>query len=116
MLYGSPRWISDRNLLSALDCGAGNWKPASGTGMGFLSIDHHHWLRSCKLLDLPPHWWTSLIRSSWSWNVGDEQTRWEFAPEFKREAVALLESSGRPLTQVAGELGIQPSMLRAWRR
>ena len=44
------------------------------------------------------------------------KTRREFAPEFKREAVALLEGSGRPLTQVAGELGIQPSMLRAWRR
>ena len=44
------------------------------------------------------------------------KTRREFAPEFKREAVALLESSGRPLTQVAGELGIQPSMLRSWRR
>jgi transposase len=43
------------------------------------------------------------------------KTRREFAPEFKREAVALLESSGRPLTQVAAELGIQPSMLRAWR-
>jgi hypothetical protein len=44
------------------------------------------------------------------------KTRREFAPEFKREAVALPESSGRPLTQVASELGIQPSMLRAWRR
>ena len=43
------------------------------------------------------------------------KTRREFAPEFKREAVALLEGSGRPLTQVAAELGIQPSMLRAWR-
>jgi Transposase len=42
------------------------------------------------------------------------KTRREFAPEFKREAVALPESSGRPLTQVASELGIQPSMLRAW--
>jgi transposase len=44
------------------------------------------------------------------------KARRKFAPEFKREAVALLESSGRPLTQVASELGIQPSMLRAWRR
>ena len=44
------------------------------------------------------------------------KTRREFAPEFKREAVALLESRGRPLTQVASELGIQPSMLRAWRK
>jgi transposase len=41
--------------------------------------------------------------------------RREFAPEFKREAVAVLEGGGRPLTQVAAELGIQPSMLRAWR-
>ena len=41
--------------------------------------------------------------------------RREFAPEFKREAVALLESSGRPLMQVATEVGISPSMLRNWR-
>ena len=31
------------------------------------------------------------------------KTKREFAPEFKREAVALLESSGRPLTKVAAE-------------
>jgi len=43
------------------------------------------------------------------------KTRREFTPEFKREAVALLESSGRPQMQVAAELGIQPSMLRNWR-
>ncbi len=42
-------------------------------------------------------------------------TRRSFADEFKREAVSLLASSGRPLTQVATELGIQPSMLRTWR-
>ena len=35
--------------------------------------------------------------------------------EFKREAVGLLASSGRPLSQIAGELGIAPSRLRAWR-
>jgi transposase len=39
-----------------------------------------------------------------------------FTEEFKGEAVALLESSGRPLEHVAKELGIQPSMLRNWRR
>jgi transposase len=44
------------------------------------------------------------------------KTRREFAPEFKREAVAMLESSGRPIMQVAAELGIAPSMLRNWRR
>jgi transposase len=42
-------------------------------------------------------------------------TRRSFTDEFKREAVSLLASSGRPLTQVALELGIQPSMLRSWR-
>jgi transposase len=43
------------------------------------------------------------------------KTRREFSPEFKREAVALLDSSGRPLTRVATEVGISPSMLRNWR-
>ena len=43
------------------------------------------------------------------------KTRREFTPEFKREAVALLESSGQPQKQIAAELGIQPSMLRQWR-
>ena len=43
------------------------------------------------------------------------KTRREFSPEFKRETVALLEASGRPLMQVATEVGISPSMLRNWR-
>jgi transposase len=33
------------------------------------------------------------------------QGRRQFTDEFKREAVALLASSGRPLLQIAGELG-----------
>ena len=33
------------------------------------------------------------------------KTRRAFTDEFKREAVSLLEGSGRPLTQVATELG-----------
>jgi transposase len=44
------------------------------------------------------------------------KTRRNFTDEFKAETVALLESSGRPLSQVAGELGIEQSVLRAWRR
>jgi transposase len=36
------------------------------------------------------------------------QGRRQFTDEFKREAVALLASSGRPLTQIASELGIAP--------
>ena len=39
-----------------------------------------------------------------------------FTDEFKQEAVALLESSGRPLEHIAKELDIQPSVLRTWRR
>jgi len=35
--------------------------------------------------------------------------------EFKREAVELLASSGRPLSQIAEELGIPAARLRAWR-
>jgi transposase len=43
------------------------------------------------------------------------KVRRSFTDEFKREAVALLQTSGRPLMQIASELGIQPSMLRKWR-
>jgi transposase len=41
--------------------------------------------------------------------------RRQFTGEFKLEAVGLLASSGRPLSQIAQELGIAPSRLRAWR-
>ena len=43
-------------------------------------------------------------------------TKRRFTDEFKREAVALWETSGRPQTEVAGELGIMPTMLRRWQR
>jgi transposase len=43
------------------------------------------------------------------------QERRHFTDEFKLEAIALLASSGRPLLQIASELGISPSMLRNWR-
>jgi|ERR1044071_3788271 transposase len=43
------------------------------------------------------------------------QERRHFTDEFKTEAIALLASSGRPLLQIASELGISPSMLRNWR-
>ena len=39
-----------------------------------------------------------------------------FTAEFKREAVALWDTSGRTQTEVAGELGIMPTMLRRWQR
>ena len=40
--------------------------------------------------------------------------RRQFTEEFKREAAGLLASSGRPLSQIAQELGIAASRLRAW--
>ena len=39
-----------------------------------------------------------------------------FTPEFKCEAVALWETSGRTQAEIAGELGIMPTMLRRWQR
>ena len=41
--------------------------------------------------------------------------RREYTDEFKREALGLLASSGRPLSQIAQELGIPAARLRAWR-
>ena len=44
------------------------------------------------------------------------KTRRAFTPEFKREAVALWETSGRPQVEIATELGLQPSQLRRWQK
>ena len=46
-------------------------------------------------------------------NAEDEEG--VFLPSSSERTVALLESSGRPLMQVATEVGISPSMLRNWR-
>ncbi len=43
-------------------------------------------------------------------------TKRQFTDEFKREAVALWETSGRKQTEIAAELGIMPTMLRRWQR
>ena len=44
------------------------------------------------------------------------KTRRAFTAEFKQEAVALWEGSGRPQMEIAAELGLQPSQLRRWQR
>ncbi len=41
-------------------------------------------------------------------------TKRRFTDEFKREAVALWETSSRMQTDIARELGIAPTMLRRW--
>jgi len=43
-------------------------------------------------------------------------SRRTFTKEFKREAVALAESSGQTVRQVAKDLGIGESLLQRWRR
>ena len=42
--------------------------------------------------------------------------RREFTPEFKRDAVELVHATGRPIAQVAKELGIYDSTLGNWVR
>jgi len=39
------------------------------------------------------------------------RTRRQFTPEFKRDAVELVRTSGRPIAEIARELGIYDSTL-----
>src|SRR4051795_9040226 len=43
-------------------------------------------------------------------------TRMTFTPEFKAEAVRLVTEQGRSLAEVARDLGLGESMLRAWKQ
>ena len=38
----------------------------------------------------------------------------KYSPEFRRDAVALVRSTGRPINQVARELGLSHETLRNW--
>lgn len=42
--------------------------------------------------------------------------RRQYAEAFKRETVQLIESSGKPVAQLAHELGINANVLYRWRR
>jgi transposase len=44
------------------------------------------------------------------------RTRWQFTPEFKHDAVELVHTSGRPIAEIARELGIYDSTLGNWVR
>ena len=45
-----------------------------------------------------------------------ERKRRQFSSEFKLEAVRQVSEAGKPLAQVARELGIRPDTLCGWRR
>ena len=45
-----------------------------------------------------------------------KQERRVFTEEFKREAVRLLETSGRTIAQIAADLGVGLSTLTRWKR
>lgn len=42
--------------------------------------------------------------------------RRRFTPEFKAEAVRLIKESGKPVSQIARELGIRADLLHTWKR
>jgi transposase len=44
------------------------------------------------------------------------KTKPSYPPEFRREAVELLRFSGRPVKQIARELGVSEASLRGWRQ
>ncbi|MGH8904849.1 MAG: transposase [Egibacteraceae bacterium] len=46
----------------------------------------------------------------------NRRNRRKFTDEFKRDAIALVDSSGRPIAEIARDLGIYDSTLGAWVR
>ena len=44
----------------------------------------------------------------------DKRRRRQFTAEFKRDAVELVRTTGRPIAHIAAELGIYDSTLGAW--
>ena len=51
-----------------------------------------------------------------STNAKTKSERQTYDLEFKKEAVQLLHTSGRPLAQIARELGVTPWQLRDWKK
>lgn len=47
--------------------------------------------------------------------MSEAKQRKQYTEEFKAEAVRLVREAGKPITQVARELGINPNLLYRWR-
>jgi transposase len=72
---------------------------------------------------MPPLSWTPERWSASSGQAGRIGVHGEttpssgaYPPEFRREAIELLKTSGRPLAEIARELGVSTESLRLWRK
>ena len=59
---------------------------------------------------------TMDVRSGKESSLGGKKPRRKFSDEFKRDAVEIVRTSGKPIRQVANELGIYDSTLGNWVR
>ncbi|MBM0106485.1 transposase [Steroidobacter sp. S1-65] len=48
--------------------------------------------------------------------MSEQRTTRQYSDEYKSEAVRLVRESGKPLSQIARELGINDNMLHRWSR
>jgi transposase len=48
--------------------------------------------------------------------MSERRSRRQYSDEYKSEAVRLANDSGKPVTQVARELGVNANMLHRWMR
>jgi transposase len=61
---------------------------------------------------VPPVSWTLMRWARWA--LCERMVLMPYSPDFRREAVALLRSSGKTVPQIAAELGVSPQSLRNW--
>jgi hypothetical protein len=64
--------------------------------------------------DPPPVWWTPMLSFRARRKVSDERHAPGISGTFKREAVDRVATSGLPVGRVAGELGLNETVLRRW--
>lgn len=51
-----------------------------------------------------------------TWRLGKRNRIKRYTEEFKRDAIALVDSRGRTVTEVARDFGVSPESLRGWYR
>lgn len=48
--------------------------------------------------------------------MSEKKTRRQYSDEYKAEAVRLISNSGKPVSQIARELGVDTNVLHRWMR